>query len=402
MCASIAQKKGRKCNVNASHRTGDRRHRKTTELAMDKKLDAAVGCWPSTTQEYLLKAVLLKDEMAHTAWHQWLSHVDFLADSLRGGSYQLLPLLTMNLQASGVDDPLLGRLRGIVRNTWTRNQIQIQNATPVLQALDNNGIRTLLLNRAALILAVYKDFSLCLIDAIDLLVPPEDIDNTQALILDTGVWFTDEKPLQYKLEKLRSTKKITFHHQQGHRLNLHLHLPLQGSQNKNEHNSWAYAVPFQFQNIKSHTLCPTDQVLALCLDGLLVNRMLAVDWIVHVANIINQEHNDLDWQRLNTLAQQYHFVFAVRNILHYLKKTLDICIPESQLEALDNLAVHRGEKREWDALIHARTGNGFRYSRLRRLSYSFAREQALSNIDRFNPVYILAFYQYLRRSKSAS
>ena len=85
---------------------------------MASKTETAAACWPTSIQEHLLKAVLLKDKRAYAAWKKWLSCVDFFEDKLKGGSYQLLPLLYKNLQPLEVDDPLLNRLNNHHINTF--------------------------------------------------------------------------------------------------------------------------------------------------------------------------------------------------------------------------------------------------------------------------------------------
>jgi len=364
---------------------------------MLNKPDSTAACWPSGTQELLLKAVLLKDEKAHAAWQQWLTQVDFFEDSLSGGSYHLLPLLYKNFQALGLDDPLLGRLKGIVRNTWTRNQIQVQNAVPVLAALGNSGIQTLLLHGAALVLATYSDYSSCLLNAFDIYVSPLSATGASSLILQTGVWSSNETAEKDIQSLLCRKNKLTFQNNHGQNLNLHWHLPILSATSQEKPDFLDHTVPFHFQNVDTYTLYPTDQVLALCLDGLLINRILAVDWIAHVAHILNQGETGVDWQRLIALAQSLHLVLAVRNTLHYVVQTFNVAIPTTQLKVLDNLAVSQLEKKEWRVITNARSGYGSRYQRLRRLWYGYMRVYALSSGDRFNPMHLPAFYHYLRQ-----
>lgn len=359
------------------------------------KSDLVTACWPTTIQEYLLKAVLLKDQRASVAWQKWLKAVDFYEDSLGGGSYQLLPLLYKNLQVLNVEDALTGRLKGILRNTWTRNQFLVQQVLPVMKALDNASIRTLLLHKAALTLDTYEDYSVCLLDSFDVFISQSDKVKASALIINTGKWFYSGKTREQKRERSLPAIKTTFHNNHGHHLHIYWQRPLQIPVIYNN-DCWNHSTPFRFKNINTRTLNPTEQVLALCLNGLLVNRILTVDWIAHVVYILQNVKPGVNWQRVQSFAQEHHMVFVLRNTLHYLARTFDAEIPKRELDVLDSYPVSPIEKREWRAITNARSGNRFRYQRLRRLWYGFMRTYAMSGWSRINPTVIYRFYRYLR------
>ncbi|TFG66705.1 MAG: hypothetical protein E4H27_09725, partial [Anaerolineales bacterium] len=286
-------------------------------------------CWPNATHELLLKAVLLTDESAQTAWQQWQTQVDFFQDSLSGGSYRLLPLVYRNFLAIGIDDPLMSRLKGIVRNTWTRNQILVKNVVPTLQALNNNHIQTLLLGDAALTLASYADYGAVPMNAFDIAVQPENASGAINQILQTGEWTAHKLPLSHNQKQTKSPHKITFRNNRGHQLNLTWRPPIQSFPHQEIHDTWAHKVPFQFNNVNTFILCPADHFLTLCRDGLLFNRPLAVDWIAHSVHVLKQV-SDVGWQRLIATAQNQHQVLAVRQTLHSMTQSFDVCIPSAQ------------------------------------------------------------------------
>lgn len=364
---------------------------------MVTKSDFEATCWPTETQEHLLKAVLLKDQRAYGEWKKWSACVNFFGDSLSGGIYELLPLLYNNFQALGIKDPLSGRLRGVVRNTWTRNQLFMQQVVPVLLTLENAGIRTLLLHKAALMLASYEDFGMCLLDAFDIYISPLDLERSRDLISQTGVWFPGNRTEKHKIPSANRPVEMLFMDKQERRLQVHSHLPLPGTSSYAGQDVWDSAVCFRFQNIDTHTLGPTDQVLAMLFDGLLINRILTVDWIAHIAAIITAVDPVTGWKNLISVAREHYLVLAVRNTLHYLAQKLEIAIPTTQLEVLDDLPVSQYEKREWCAITQARSGRGFRYQRLRRMWYGYMRMRAISGWRRFNLAHIYAYFGDIRR-----
>ena len=169
-----------------------------------------------------------------------------------------------------------------------------QNILPVLRMLDSEGIPMLMLSRAALTLETYADSSMCLIDAFDVFMTPSDSTKASTLILQTGEWSLNHISPRHKRQRRNTNGKITFYNKQGHRLNLWSRLNLQYATSPSEPHYWTHAKPIKIHDVKIYTLCPTDQVLALCFDGLYINRVLAVDWIAHIANILYLHPEGLD------------------------------------------------------------------------------------------------------------
>jgi hypothetical protein len=326
------------------------------------------ACLPTPTLDNLLKAVLLRDERAVTAWNTWSSSVDIFEDTLKGGSYQLLPLLYRNLATLGVKDPRMGRLKGIVRNTWTRNQSLFNEALPVLPLLDKAGIRTLLLNRTALLVGTYADASTVLLDSFDVYVPPASVVDASTIVLKAG--FTSIHDRHWRIAQTTGLRYVS---KTGQKFNLHTNLPLHSEKRTSEYIDWERLVPVSYQGVNTCTLSPTQQIISLCFDGLYLNRRLAVDWIAHIAGILYAETNRIGWHHLIEMAQAQRLVLPLSRTLSYLAQSFSVPIPETQLQALENCMVSQVEQREWRFLSQTRTGFWNRYHRLRRLWFSILR-----------------------------
>ena len=87
------------------------------------------------------------------------------------GSFRLLPLLYINLQKQGVDDPVMGKLKGIYRQAWSKNQTLFHEMAGVIAHLQDAGIKTMLLKGASLSLLYYKNNGARPMADIDVLVP---------------------------------------------------------------------------------------------------------------------------------------------------------------------------------------------------------------------------------------
>src|SRR5712691_11019679 len=124
---------------------------------------------PNSEQQLLLRAALLPDERARAAWEALGPGFD--PDRLDSDSKGLLGLLFRNLRKLGVEDPRLGRFKGIYRLTWFKNQLLFHAADGLLAALERADIPTILLKGAALVTTAYRDVGLRAMADFDILIP---------------------------------------------------------------------------------------------------------------------------------------------------------------------------------------------------------------------------------------
>src|SRR5829696_4831997 len=113
------------------------------------------GCWPTRTQELILRAALLGRSEAIDAWNQWKQNANL--DEFDAGSHRMIPQLYRNLRNHGVEDPLLETFSAINSYYLQRNEMLMGKASQVLEAFHEAGIPTIVLKGAALIQLYYKD-----------------------------------------------------------------------------------------------------------------------------------------------------------------------------------------------------------------------------------------------------
>jgi len=90
--------------------------------------------------EELLQALLLPDPLARRqAWEHWRAGIDI--DGLPHPCQLFLPALNSSLRGWMVDDPAAGILQGIIRLTWTQNQLRLRDACDVMSVLQAGGVR---------------------------------------------------------------------------------------------------------------------------------------------------------------------------------------------------------------------------------------------------------------------
>lgn len=304
---------------------------------------------PNLEQKLLLKAALLQGTVATDSWQQWKASVDI--ENLDQESYQLLPLLYGNLSAHDVTDEHMGRLKGVYRRSWCENQVMLQNLTTILHCFQAGGIDTLLLKAAALNLNSSGDNTLRMINFLDILVHPADALKAMSLLQKIG-W----QPQGKIPEKLGSFAHVLgFKNPSNQYLNLRWHLFGDGLNQPAEKDFWNSAKLTQVGDASAYILSPTDGLFYICVAGGLWNRIMPANRIADAAILLGSSQSEIDWHRLITLAQTYHFVLPLKTMLLQLQDILNYPIPSSIVEKIQNLTVSQFEARESQIMAGKKT-----------------------------------------------
>lgn len=304
--------------------------------------------WPTHEQELLLQASLLQGQDALDAWHQWRASVDI--ECLDSESHHLLGLLYRNLSIHEVKDSHMAKLKGIYRSMWYKNQLILQKIIAIMHSFHDAGIKILVLKDAAIISRYYQDYSLRPICALDFLTRPVDAEATMNLLEKLG-WIPEIKrpnKLVSLSPTLRFRSKSTIQP-----LILHGHIFWSGLQ-KNDNNAlWSGAISTQIGDSSLGILSPTEQLLHVCSYGFRWHSVPQTCCIADAMMIINSSAVEIDWNRLVTQAQQYRLVSPLKNMLMLLHERLDVTIPLSILQNIQNMPVSYLERLE-DSVFNKR------------------------------------------------
>ncbi|MBI5948596.1 MAG: nucleotidyltransferase family protein [Chloroflexi bacterium] len=291
------------------------------------------GRWADARQALLLQAALGPSPQAETAWQAWTKQVDL--DDVDGRSMSILSHVYKNLQSHGYEDAETGRLKGIYRQNWYRNQLRLHNAADAVRALAAEGIDTLLLKGAALILLYYRDAALRPMSDVDLLVRTEDAARAHAVLERLG-WHT--------YQRLRGDLAATFAviHGVGYSagpdkaIDLHSHALEECCYPGADDSFWKAARPLDLEGTTALTLCPEDLLLHVCIHGSRGAPARVLHWIPDALAIIRQDGATLDWDRLVAEARDRRLSLALGTSLRYLHLTFAAPIPEASIRALES------------------------------------------------------------------
>jgi hypothetical protein len=299
-------------------------------------------------QELLLKASLLSDEKSLKAFRKWQGAADW-EEYLEQGSFRLLPLLYINLQKHGVDDPAIGKLKGIYRQAWSKNQTLFHEMAKVVEHLQNAGINTMLLKGASLSLLYYKNNGARPMADIDVLVPLKQA-RLAIEILQKAGW---KSPVPLTELDLIYGHAIQLSNNSGKEFDLHWR-PFNGCRDEYEKDFWDGAIPLKLANVNSLAPNPTDMLFHTIIHGMAWNPIPPIRWIADAITLINSDDFTIDWQRLINMAQKHYFSLRLKKGLQYLHDIFYPNIPPNVIKTIINLPVSYLEKIEYRFMIRDR------------------------------------------------
>ncbi len=324
------------------------------------------GCWPTKEQELLLKASLLKGNVATDAWHTWKSIVNL--NNIDPGSYRLFPLLYFNLRLNGIEDPLMDIFRWVYRLTNNKNELLFKNISDLLNCFYKEGIQIMLLKGVSLILLYYKDYGLRPMIDVDILVHTGEASDTIKLLTKLGWhstitplkgftkigflsklgWTPKERPLEdFSKEYFSVRHAHDFINPNKFAIDLHWHL-LHGYNDENsDFDFWDSAIRTKVDDFPTFALNPTDQLLHVCAHGVKWNSVPPIRWIADAMTIVNKAQEEIDWDRMIALTKRHRLISPIKGALNYLRSLLEIPIPETILKKLQTSSISKTEYFEY-------------------------------------------------------
>lgn len=303
-------------------------------------------------QRSLLLACLAPTNEVEAHWRDWREHIDI--DHLDEASNRQLPLLYRRLQAAGLADPDMGRLRGIYRYHWCRNQLLLAEVKRLLAALRDRGVEVMLLKGAALIQRHYRDPGLRPMSDLDIMVRPTDMGTVYALLRERG-W---QAAVQADLGQARTRRQIhavDFRREiNGRVFEIDLHwTPLHRSTWPGAETAfWDRSQAIALDGIACRVLDPTDQLLHVCLHGGAWSVTPPFRWVADACHILRDDTGAIDWDRLVRDARLHRGHVVLAGALRCLREAFAAPIPEAVVQRLVATAPTRAERLEHRLLTH--------------------------------------------------
>jgi len=307
------------------------------------------GCRPTPHQEALLDAILLSGDEAVAAWRKWQTHGD--VDRLDSASFQIMSLLYWNLARQGLDDPLMGKLKGIYRMTWSNNQWLISRALPALRALHERGVPMMLLKGAALNALYGERHGIRRIGDVDMLIPQGDAQRAVGVLADLG-WSPKGNPFAVTADYISVTKGVALLHPEGGALDLHWHLFPEDLVAAHEEPVWRHAGPASIGGVPALAPSPTELLMHVCVHGWAWSPHPPFRWVADAMTILRASESELDWERLIPDARRRRLALRLEAALTYLRERFGAEMPVHTLTNLRNPPVSRLDR--WEHRLRTR------------------------------------------------
>lgn len=293
--------------------------------------------WPDPTHALLLGVGLHRKQSAAIAcWKQWKARVDL--DDLDKSSFQIMSLVYLRLVELGIDDPDLGRIKGLHRYCWTRSQVSFRGKHELLKALHREKIPTMLINGAALGPTVYPEPAARSIDDAEILVPMAAAARAIELLEERGWVAQSFDPVR---TISRSPASALAHPAHG-AVNLHWRFPQSQCRPGREAEWWHAAQPFEYEQTPTHILCPADQFLHACELGM---QSPFLQWLADCAFLIRNFR--IDWVRLIEQSVKLQLSLHTRATLLYLREHIENSIPAKAITGFARAPVSLGGRIEY-------------------------------------------------------
>ena len=291
---------------------------------------------PTADQELLLEAATGGSAAVRPAWRRWRERNEL--DDVDYGAQRLLPLVYRHLVDLCVDDPDLGRLKGLYRRTWYRNQIVFRWTGEALETLGAAGVETMLLKGAALSTLYYRDSGVRPMNDVDILVRAEHA--AAALdVLEREGWTTVTAVPREVFLVVRHAEELS--RPDGAKVDLHWNALWQPG---SDDALWDAAVEMSVGGERVKALCPSDELLHACVHGAAWNPVPAVRWAADALTVLACAGDVIDWERLVAHARARRVTVACAEALAFLGERFGAPVPSPVVEELSRTQTRLHER----------------------------------------------------------
>ena len=310
------------------------------------------GCWPSPTEELLLRAALLKGDDAVASWHEWKKRVG--NEEVPYNSYRLFPQLYKNLKDLDVEASELKKLKEAYISIWYQNEHLFKQAFAVLRSFNDADIPSMVLKGGALAVFYYQDNGLRRMADLDLLVPRKRTAQAAHLLIQHG-WTPQWLPsIKFDERYLYARNSHPFRHSSGAEIDLHWHMLFGCRYPGADDDFWQGAIQKRMGEAATCILNPSDQLLHVCVHGTMSPKPAHLEWIADAAAVIRTSSNTIDYDRIVSQAKKHALVAPVRDALNYIKGLLALPVPDKALQALQKTHVSNFDRIKFRILARPR------------------------------------------------
>lgn len=318
--------------------------------------------FPNKQEELFLKLILSEDKDFPKLFESWKQVTPF--DGIDSAMLHLLPLAHIRMKNLGMqEDSLYGKIKGIYKNAWVRNQQLIGVTRNIALECANRGIPMMMLKGLALMLDIYQDPGARFTGDADIAIPPEYAKQAISMMLDIGwkyrkPWMPD---VNNPSESLYFVSKSTdFDKRQGTAIDLHWNifglyhhakkldiLLLRDTISSICYRKvfWESAVPISKEDFPALRLSNEDLLIHVIIHGEEDALDRPLRWVTDAATIIKKF--PIKWDLVVHRCEKFDFTIEILLGLRYLKENIGLPIPPETLTALSKIGTQPHQIKEF-------------------------------------------------------
>jgi hypothetical protein len=298
--------------------------------------------------ENLLRALTVEGQDGLEFALSWLDNLDL--DSIDGSLHRLLPIFYKKLNQynlSGIPIKELGRLKGIYRYYFYKNNLIINESSKIFHALVEAKIEFMLLKGISLILGgYYQDYALRPIDDIDILVDKKNEKEVLVFLKRFG-W--------QKLDTIQQQSHF-INKDYKYKINLHRYSLTQHCSNFTDEDFWKYAEAKTFNDNTLRFPSPTDQVWHNCFHSIGYYAGPTILAVIDVINILKISQDTIDWERLIATLKKWEQTYSILNTFLYVDSIVQNLVPYWVIKNLSEVKVSKKEKILFNSFMQEQKG----------------------------------------------
>jgi hypothetical protein len=283
--------------------------------------------------QLLLQVALSAPPVALATWEELRPELDL--QTLEDRAYPLLPFVYKALDAAGVDDPDLARLKGTYRSTWVLNNLLLERTRGVADAMQAAGVPFLLVGSIGSALRYYPELGLRPTSYIELL----GRDGAAAAALAEVGWRPDRP------DEPTSSEPAVLRDRGGNVVLLRMALApdVVLAAGADAHAPiWQAATRIDVRDASVPALSETDDLLAAIVTGARAVPDRPIQWLVDAAMILRHADH-VDWERLVDLGVVAGQGLRLREALAMLEALVGPILPR---DIREQLSAHKPSRRE--------------------------------------------------------
>ena len=265
--------------------------------------------WPTALQRRLLSVALDEPNRAAAAWRELQPDLDF--DRMEEGTFELMPLISRQLQAAGHDDPLSARLHGIYRKSWVIHSLVLERSASASEVLAAAGIEALFVQGPSLGARYYAEPAMRYSPYAALLIDDDSLDRAVARLARVGL---HERPV--RAPRTAGLRRLFDEH--GNSVVLRGRVAVDFGDDARSANDLLLrnAEAFDADGVSLRVPGPADALLVIVAAGARKAAESDLVWLLDAVMI--SRNGNVDWEALVERAAATHQTVRLRAALDYL------------------------------------------------------------------------------------